>query len=136
MPVREDLREKFAVFNPKNKPVEELPVIYGFNNGGQRDWWSGCLLAEDGTGMGGHVCSHEGFMYGDLGILEGSRSDRHEHFREHYPDGYRMDFVPVEDVKTRPGLKAAYQKNQALAASEASKVSPDRSQADAQTVVR
>jgi hypothetical protein len=102
----------FAVFNPHNKPVEELPVIYGFNNGGSRDWWSGVLLAEDGTALGGHVCSHEGFMYGDLGILEGSRPDRHETFREHYPDGYRMDFVRGEDVKTHEGLDAAYQRNQ------------------------
>lgn len=107
----------YAVFNPHNKPVEELPVIYGFNNGGSPGWYSGCLLAEDGTGMGGHVCSNEGFMYGDLGVLDGSRPDRHEDFQKHYPDGYRMDFVPAVDVRTHPGLEAAYQKNQALAAS-------------------
>lgn len=117
-------KSRFAVFNPHNKPVEELPVIYGFNNGGQRDWWNGCLLAESGHGMGGHVCSSEGFMYGDLGILEGSRPDRHERFREHYPDGYRMDFVPECEVRTHPGLESAYQKNQALAAVSSTERSP------------
>lgn len=106
----------YAIFNPHNKPVEELPIIYGFNNGGSPGWYSGVLLAEDGTGMGGHVCSHECYMRQDLGILEGSRPDRHEMFREHYPNGYRMDFVPIEDVKSHPGIKAAYQKNQVLAA--------------------
>lgn len=106
----------YAIWNPHNKPEAELPVIYGFNNGGSPGWYSGCLIAEDGHGLGGHVCSSEGFMYGDLGIIEGSRLDRHEGFREHYPDGYRMDFVPSEEVLTHPGLESAYQKNQELAA--------------------
>lgn len=110
---------KFAVFNPHNKPIEELPTIYGFNNGGSREWYSAQLLAEDGTGLGGHVCSHESFMYGDLGILEGSRPDRHETFRAHYPDGYRMDFIPESEVRTHEGLALAYQRNQAIAKAEA-----------------
>lgn len=104
---------RLAVFNPHSKPVEELPVIYGFNNGGSDDWWSGVLLAEDGTGLGGHVCSHEGFMWGDLGILEGSRPDRHEGFQKHYPDGYRMEFVGYNDVRKHDGLNAAFTRNQA-----------------------
>ena len=35
----------YAVFNPHDKPVEELPVIMGFNNGGSDGWYSGCLIA-------------------------------------------------------------------------------------------
>lgn len=75
----------------------------------------------NGTGLGGHVCSSEFYMPGDLGVLDGSRPDRHEGFRKHYPDGYRMDFVTATDVLSHPGLEAAYQKNQEkrLAASEA-----------------
>ena len=106
---------KKAVFNPHNKPVEQLPVIYGFNNGGSPGWYSGVLLAEDGHALGGHVCSSEFYMPGDLGIIEGSRPDRHETFREHYPDGYRMEFVSAPDVMTHAGIEAAYQKNQELA---------------------
>lgn len=102
----------YAVFNPHNKPVSELPIIYGFNNGGSPGWYSACLIAEDGEGLGGHVCSSEGYMLHDLGILEGTRSDRHEGFQKHYPDGYRMDFIPASDVLTHPGLEAAYQRNQ------------------------
>lgn len=101
-----------AVFNPHNKPVTELPVIYGFNNGGSYEWYTGFLLSEDGEGLGSHICSSEWFMPGDLGCLEGSRPDRHEDFRKHYPDGYRMEFVPERDVKTHPGLTAAYNRNQ------------------------
>lgn len=105
----------YAIFNPHNKPIGDLPVIYGFNNGGSPGWYSGCLLASDGTGMGGHVCSNEGYMPHDLGIIDGSRPDRHETFRSHYPDGYRMDFIPASDVMMHPGLDAAYKLNQAMA---------------------
>lgn len=105
----------YAVFNPHNKPVSELPIIYGFNNGGSPGWYSACLLAEDGTGLGGHVCSSEGYMLHDLGILEGTRTDRHEGFQKHYPDGYRMDFIPASEVKAHAGLEAAYKLNQEMA---------------------
>ena len=104
-----------AVYNPHNKPVEELPVIYGFNNGGEPGWYSAVLLAESGHGLGGHICSHEAYMPGDLGCLDGYRPDRHETFRQHYPDGYRMEFIGAADVRTHAGLNAAYQKNQELA---------------------
>lgn len=106
--------KEWAVHNPHNKPLESLPVIYGFNNGGSRDWWSGCLLAEDGTYLGGHICSHEGYMPSDLGVLEGSHAYRHEGFRKHYPDGYRMAFVGLEEMQSgHPGVQAAFEKNQA-----------------------
>jgi hypothetical protein len=103
----------YAVYNPKGLPVESLPVIYGFNNGGEPDWWHGALLAEDGAYLGGHFCSHEGYMPSDLGILEGSRPDRHEGFRQHYPDGYRMDFVPLCEAGNHAGLSSAVALNQA-----------------------
>ncbi len=106
------LGRPIAVFNPKNLPVEQLPAIYGWNNGGEPGWYSAVLLAEDGTGMGGHICSDEGYMLHDLGILEGSRPDRHKTFQENYPDGYRMQWVPSDEVKTHPGLEAAYKLNQ------------------------
>ena len=106
----------FAIYNPSNLPPDQLPVIYGFNNGGSLGWYSAVLLAEDGTGLGGHICSSEGYMLHDLGILEGTRPDRHEEFREHYPGGYRMEFVPGAQVKTNEGLLLAYQRNQEIAA--------------------
>lgn len=110
-------QQEYAVFNPHDKPVEELPIIYGFNNGGSPGFYHGCVLAQDGTGLGSHGCSNEGYMRHDLGVLEGSRPDRHETFREHYPDGYRMDFVSLGDVHSHAGLNAAYALNQAKAES-------------------
>lgn len=111
--VYEHESRRTAIFNPRDKPVAELPVIYGFNNGGERGWMQAVLLAEDGTGLGGHCCSSEAYMPADLGILEGTREDRHEEFRAHYPDGYRMEFIRGSEVKTHPGLTAAYNLNQA-----------------------
>ena len=111
---------KYAVYNPHNKTLDELPVIYGFNNGGSPGWMSAVLLAEDGAGLGGHICSSEAYMRHDLGILEGTRPDRHETFKKHYPDGYRMDFVPLDIVKsgTHEGLERAYRLNQERATAE------------------
>lgn len=103
----------YASYNPQNRPLEELPVIYGFNNGGSPGWYSAVLLAEDGTTLGGHCCSHEGYMRHDLGIIEGSRPDRHETFRAHYPDGYRMDFVPFAELDGHAGLNAAIELHRA-----------------------
>lgn len=104
----------YAIYNPNNKPVEELPVIYGFNNGGNIGFMHGQLIAQDGVPLGSHLCSSEGFMYGDLGIIEGSRPDRHEHFKKHYPEGYRMDFVAYNDIDGHEGLNAAFEANKLL----------------------
>lgn len=97
----------YAVYNPHGKQESELPVIYGFNNGGSRDWLEAVLISEDGQCLGGHICSHEGYMRHDLGIYEGAREDRHETFRAHYPDGYKMTFVGLDEVKTHEAFNRA-----------------------------
>lgn len=102
----------YATYNPKDIPVSELPVIYGYNNGGSAGWYRGQLLAEDGTALGSHICSHECYMEHDLGILEGTRPDRHEIFKKHYPDGYRMEFVAGDKPYEHEGIKLAYARNQ------------------------
>lgn len=95
----------FEVYNPNDRPLNELPTIYGFNYGGHEDFLEGVLLAEDGTYLGGHICSNESFMLSDLGILKGARPDRHEGFRKKYPDGYKMEFVSYEKVRFHTGLQ-------------------------------
>lgn len=95
------------IYNPHNRDAATLPVIYGFNNGGSNRFLHGCLIAEDGKPLGSHCCSDEYFMRADLGISVGSRPDRHEGFRKHYPDGYRMEFVSYTDVESHEKLMAA-----------------------------
>lgn len=112
--------QSYEVWNPHNKPVEDLPVIMGFNNGGSPGWYSAVAIAEDGMGLGGHLCSHEGYMRHDLGILAGSRPDRHENdYRKHYPDGYRMTFIESADIKTDTKLQRAFELNKKLQEAEA-----------------
>lgn len=109
----------WAVYNPHLKSFEELPVIMGFNNGGSYQWYQAVALAEDGTFLGSHICSHEGYMENDLGILEGTGHDRHEDsYKKHYPDGYRMEFVPYELIKHHEKLLAAIEKSKAMANQE------------------
>lgn len=97
-----------AIYNPNDRPIGELPKIFGFNNGGPYGFMDARLIAEDGTPLGGHLCSDECFMPGDLGVIEGRRADRHELFKKHYPDGYRMEFVGYDAVKEHEGLQAAF----------------------------
>jgi hypothetical protein len=105
----------YEVYNPHNKPLEELPVIYGFNNGGAPEWLQAVAIAQDGHVLGSHICSHEGYMPHDLGMVKGSRPDRHENdYQKHYPDGYRMDFVPFKDVEGHEALKKAFVLNELL----------------------
>lgn len=115
--VAEHSGKRCAIFNPNGLPEAELPVIYGFNNGGQPGWYDAVLLAQDGVCLGSHLCSSEAYMLYDLGILEGTRPDRHEDFRKHYPGGYRMEFVSG-DPRSHAGLVRAFEQNQKSASTE------------------
>ena len=42
------MSKKVAVFNPHDKPAEELPVIFGFNNGPSGPWMDGCSWQKTG----------------------------------------------------------------------------------------
>ena len=97
----------YAVYNPHDKPLDQLPAIYGYNNGGTPNFggnWTGLICAEDGTDLGQHICSNEHYMLSDLGILEGTSPSRHATFQKHYPDGYRMEFVSFDAVRDHPVL--------------------------------
>lgn len=101
--------EVLDTYNPESRPVDELPFIYGFNNGGQSGFWLAVALAADGKPLGSHMCSDESFMPGDLGLTpESRREDRRAAYREHYPQGYRTTFVSYDDVDGCEGLQAAF----------------------------
>ena len=70
-------------------------------------------MAEDGTVLGSHFCSHESFVPGDLAVVrDGWMKSRHDDYGKHYPDGYEMEFVRAADVKGHAGLSAAFVLNQ------------------------
>lgn len=74
-------------FNPDTAPVGEAdkPAIYLFSNSRDGDGIA-YAMAEDGTVLGSHFCSHWGYMRHDLH----DRADRKARCEEHYPDGYRL----------------------------------------------
>lgn len=111
---------RIAHYNPHNQPLSVLPVIYGFNNGGSPGWYHAVALAEDGSVLGGHICSSEGYILHDLGILEGTREDHHVNYKAHYPGGYRMEFVPSRSIEGHEGLNKAFANNHEKAKEESS----------------
>lgn len=103
------------IFNPRNKPVSELPIIYGFNEGLLQNEiygpvYHGRLIHSDGYSCGTHICSNEEWMKTDLGIKKGSAPYRHEELRKMSPHGYVMEFVSLHDVPTHAALQAAISK--------------------------
>lgn len=87
------------------------PKIYCFSNVVNGGDGIAYAMAEDGTVLGSHWCSHEFYVSHDLGVTEGSRPDRHKTYKEHYPNGYEMEFIPASEVKNHKGLTCAYALN-------------------------
>lgn len=96
-----------------------MPKIYAFSNVAGGGDGSALAMAEDGTVLGEHWCSHEGYVPGDLGVTPGSRLDRHVDYKAHYSDGYEMEFVPATDIDDHAGLQAAFLLNAAQGAAAA-----------------
>lgn len=71
----------------------------------RKRWVSACALAEDGTMLAGHVCSHRGFISHDMGIT----SDwKHDLYDKHYPDGYELVLIEGQVEKGKnPDFDAA-----------------------------
>lgn len=92
--------------------------IYCFSNAVGGGDGIAYAMAEDGTVLGSHWCSSEYFVPNDLGVNEGSRLDRHEDYKKHYPNGYIMEFVRARDALTHTGLSEAFRLNQILAEKE------------------
>lgn len=82
----------------------EMPAIYCFLNGGSSEWWNVAAVAEDGTGLAGHICSSAAFFHHDLGLT----SDwKHDKYQEHYPHGYRLVWEDVHGGTHSEGCKRA-----------------------------
>lgn len=88
------------------------PKIYCFSNVVGGGDGIALAMAEDGTVLGSHWCSHQSYVPHDLGVTEGARPDRHKTYAEHYPDGYEMEFIRADDVLGHEGLQIAFIKNQ------------------------
>lgn len=89
--------------------------IWCFNNGGSVGWYTAMALCEDGHVLAQHVCSDEGYMAHDLGLVG---NWKHENYNAHCGVG-NWELVWVDEPRTHPGVQSAYNLNQQLAQSEA-----------------
>ena len=88
--------------------MSDKPKIFVWCNRCEPEWHSASAMAEDGTALGGHICSSHSFIAHDMGINENGW--KRDIYAEHYPDGFEV--VWVEDPKHHAGLDAAYKLNQ------------------------
>ena len=79
---------------------DSLPAIYLFSNSHTGDGVA-YAMAEDGTVLGSHWCSHWGYMLHDLH----DRRDRREACEAHYPDGYRVVVLGPSEAPPADVLK-------------------------------
>lgn len=89
------------------------PKIYVFINGSWGPDVIGYALAEDGTVLNHHISSSEQWLRHDMGVT----SDwKHDSYRTHYPDGYDVEYVPLDAVlnSVHTGLRAALKANAAM----------------------
>lgn len=89
--------------------------IYVFCNTNGGDWLHGYAIGEDGRCVASHTSSTVGYVKTDMGVTEPPTAigaQKRELYADAYPSGYEIVWIPVEEVKTHPGLEAAYQKNQ------------------------
>lgn len=85
-----------------------MKKIFCFNNGGSGGMYQAVAIAEDGTCVAQHCCSHEAWMAHDLGIT----SDwKHENYNAHYGAG-NWELVWVDEPKSHLGLTEAFRLNQ------------------------
>jgi hypothetical protein len=98
---------------PGGPDQNDKPAIYLFSNSRNGDGIA-YAMAEDGTVLGTHWCSHWGYMRHDLH----DRKDRKAACEAHYPDGYRL-VVLTEPGSAPPPEVVERNREQGRAAAEA-----------------
>ncbi len=68
----------------------------------------GYALAEDGTALASHLCSHKGYAMSDMGWTSKAKHDIYTKF---YPDGFELEWV--DEPENHSGWLAAIKLNKA-----------------------
>lgn len=89
------------------------PAIYLFSNSHDGDGIA-YAMAEDGTVLGSHLCSHWGYMRHDLH----DRTDRRERCEAHYPDGYRLVVLGANELPPAEVIERNRQQGEAARRAE------------------
>ncbi|TXH52572.1 MAG: hypothetical protein E6Q97_15625 [Desulfurellales bacterium] len=104
--------------------MTDKPKIYVFVNSGFRtNNLSVYAMAEDGEILAGHVCSHVGFIPGDMGL---NSNNKHEFYMGKYPDGFELKYLNELEAMTDPGFREAIKKNVARGPDNVSQPEPQK----------
>ena len=96
-----------AFYNPNNRLIADLPTIYGYTAERKGSSLVGRLVAQDGTIFASQICDDESHMLISFGIISNA-NENHKMFKEHYPDGYKMELVLEKETPTHAGLNAVF----------------------------
>ena len=77
----------------------------------------GVAIAEDGHAIAEHWSSSHGWQMRDMGTMD--RNWQHDKYNEHYPDGWTVEYIELDDVATHEGLQVALVLNKDLKAADA-----------------
>jgi hypothetical protein len=67
----------------------------------------GMAISEDGKQIASHYCSGVNWAKHDMGLT----SDwKHEIYDDLYPNGYELEWIDIENIKTHPVLSLVFEK--------------------------
>lgn len=94
--------------------MEKKIKIYGFNNGGEPNYYIAGAISEDGNIIASHMCSCESFMADDLGMSKDSKR-KHDIYDKRFGEGnWETEFVSSRDMPIHKGLNKALELHRAL----------------------
>lgn len=88
---------------------DKKPKVFVFCSSCAPGWHYAVAIAEDGTCLADHLCSHHGYIAHDMGISE--EGWKRDLYAAHYPDGFDVEWVPNPRSGQHAGLDAAYALN-------------------------
>lgn len=109
---------------------KQLPKIYVFCNSCSPQCHRFMAIAEDGTFLGGHICSGHEYADHDMGVVENGW--KRDLYAAHYPGGFtveRLDIRSRQDADNHPGLSNAFKLNQAMTAADPALAAEQRAKA-------
>jgi hypothetical protein len=103
----------------------ETPKVFVFCNSCAPGWHHMMAVAEDGTTLAAHICSHHGFAAMDMGIHpNGWKRDK---YAAHYPDGFTVEWVEDALPGKHVGLDEALRRHLVRMEKDATQAPPEPS---------
>lgn len=94
--------------------MEKKTKIYGFNGGGEPNYYIAVAMDSEGAVVASHLCSAESFMPFDLGMSKGA-TRKHDIYDAKYGAGnWETEFIPSSQHATHEGLQKAIELNKLL----------------------